>query len=107
MPVQIPHTDLQHSYIAAAATLDATDKFHLDFSDNPFENKLEITILNTGDQPTHGLDIQFNKEYNRVQLIACEKGTPAGKINKWRLTLQNGIILTADTVPVTTIAQLW
>ena len=48
----------------------------------------------------------MNDKYERLQLLACEKGTPAGRIDKWRTTLQNGFILQCNDKPVQTIAQL-
>ena len=55
----------------------------LKFSDNPFENKLLIAVTNTGDHPTHGLDVTTYDKVGCVKLLVCNKGTLAGKISKW------------------------
>jgi hypothetical protein len=87
------------STTAAAATLNANDEIgNIVFSDNPFDNELDIYIQNKGDHPTQGLDVTYCDKYEKVQLIACEKGTPAGKVDKWRSTLRNGFILSVNTI---------
>jgi dUTP pyrophosphatase len=78
----------------------------IDFSNNPYENEITITIDNNGTHPTRGLDVIMNDAYNKVQLLACNKGTPAGRINKWRSTLRNALLLDFNGTPTTSIRHL-
>jgi dUTP pyrophosphatase len=81
VPLPTPPTDIPMPESAAAATTTAvTNEF--DFCSNPFENEIEIIIDNTGTHPTRGMDVTFCDKFEKVQLIACEKGTPAGRIDK-------------------------
>ena len=98
--------DNLQSTTAQVATATVIDDYNITFSENPYENEISITVENKGDHPTKGLDVIFNDEFEKVQVIACEKGTPAGKIDKWRSTLRNSFILDVNNTPITSISQL-
>jgi dUTP pyrophosphatase len=100
------HDSYPHSTSAAAATMKATDIGDIIFTDNPFDNEIDICIQNKGSHPTRGLDVTYCSKYEKVQLLVCEKGTPAGKADKWRSTLCNGFIVSVNTIPITNITQL-
>ena len=63
------------------------DDFGMDFSNDPFDNVITVTIDNKGDHPTRGFDIAINEKFESIQLMSCAKGTPAGKIEQWRSTI--------------------
>lgn len=95
---------------AAAAPARLTEPVSvIEFSDNPYDNEIDITIDVKGDHPTLGLDVQHNKDFDRLQLLACSNGTPAGKIQRWRSTLRNAFIIAVNgnEVPdITTLKRL-
>ena len=80
-----PHTsnpstsDISYPTKPTVTVMDVED-FGFDFTTNPFENEIEITIESKGDHPTLGLDIAMNEKFEKVQILSCQKGTPAGKI---------------------------
>merc|ERR1712154_590446 len=41
-----------------------------------------------------------------VQLLSCSKGTPAGKIPRWRSTLRDSFVLAVDHTPISDITSL-
>ena len=90
---------------AAAASLKLQDS-SIEFSTSPFDHEMEIKINTDCDHPTLGLDIQQCATQERPQLLACAKGTPAGRIQKWRSTIQNGFILAVKGQRVKTIADI-
>ena len=92
--------------MAKAASATSMETYSIDFSSNPYENELPITVENRGQHPTQGLDVIYNDEFEKVQLLACEKGTPAGKIDKWRSTLRIAFILDVNGTPITSIKHL-
>lgn len=101
--------DISEPYPLAAAVATATPTPSpqvIKFSDNPFDNKLEITIDNKGDHPTLRLDVVHHKDFDKVQLISCSKGTPAGKILRWRSTLRDSFVLAVDHTPISDITSL-
>ena len=88
------------------STLELSNDPKFEFSGDPFDNVIEIKVENKGTHPTRGLDVAYDDNFEKLQLIACEKGTPAGKIEKWRSTIKNGYILQVNGIPVTSISQL-
>ena len=105
MPIIPPVRESIDSTTAAAATAMVLDST-IEFCDSPYDNTLDIAVANTGTHPTRGLDVTFCDKFEKVKLIACEKGTPAGKIDKWRSTLRNGFIIAFNGIPVLNIKQL-
>jgi dUTP pyrophosphatase len=90
---------------AAAATISVNDEeYH--FDNNPFDNVIEIQIENKGEHPTRGLDLTINEKMERLQILACNKGTPAGKIEKWRSTIKNGFLLSVNETPVYNVTDV-
>ena len=101
--------DISEPYPLAAAAATATpvpSPQVIEFSDNPFDNELNITIDNKGNHPTLGLDVAHHKDFDKVQLLSCSKGTPAGKIPRWRSTLRDSSVLTVNQTPITDITSL-
>ena len=58
---------------------------------------------NKGNHPTRGLDVSMNKDFEKLQLLACEKGTSAGKIERWRSTIRKGLILAINDQQIDSI----
>ena len=52
------------------------------FSNNPFENEIDIVIDGNSNHPTPGLNIRMYDKMDHVKFLACDKGTPAGHIPK-------------------------
>ena len=92
----------------APVTIHAIDNesFGIEFSNDPFDNVISMKVDNKGDHPTQGLDVQMNEKFERLQLIACNKGTPAGRIERWRSTIKNGFLLAVNEQPVNSETQL-
>ena len=102
-----PKPALKDNYpLAAAAAAMKIKEGPIEFSANPYDHEMDITIPTDSDHPTLGLDLQHCKTQDRPQLIACSKGTPAGRINKWRSTLRNGFVLAINKQPVQTIPEI-
>jgi dUTP pyrophosphatase len=97
--------DIPAPTTAAAATMSINDDEY-NFDSNPFDNVIVIHIDNTGTHPTRGLDLTINEKMERLQLLACNKGTPAGKIEKWRSTIKNGFLLSVNDIPVTNVTDV-
>ena len=48
----------------------------------------------------------MNNDFEKLQVLACKKGTPAGKIEKWRSTIKDGFVLSINRTAVNSIAQV-
>lgn len=93
--------------IASAATMVVEDNPILTFPIIFFENEPLVTIANSGDYPSRGLDVTICDKLGCVKLLACNKGTPAGKISKWRYVLCDSYILQCNEQPVSNIHSLY
>jgi hypothetical protein len=65
-----------------------------------------IHIDNMGSHPTRGLDLTINEKMEWLQLLACNKGTPAGKIERWHSTIKNGFLLSVNDTLVMNITDV-
>lgn len=94
----MPHKSIK------AATIQQSPTF--EFTSNPFDNIITVYIDNKGSHPTKGLDVTMNTDFERLQVLACEKGTPAGKIERWRSTIKNGLLLRVNGNEIKSMASL-
>ena len=103
---KIPEDKFPTSVPPAAAAAKATVKDTIEFTDNPFDHQLDITIEKSGNHPTLGLDMTMCELRQQPKLLACQKGEPAGKIRKWKSTLRDGYILAVNGIPTTTVQEV-
>jgi dUTP pyrophosphatase len=76
---------------------------NIDLSTDPYIDKLTITLLNKGKHPTRGMILQPSKDYdNTVEILACQKSTPAAKIKRWRTRMKHQRLLAIDDIPIYT-----
>ena len=71
---------------------DITAPYHITLSPDPKNTTIVVPISIKGAHKTLGLEIKRDDDMNRIQLLQCNKGTPAAKIPKWRSTLRNSYI---------------
>jgi hypothetical protein len=94
---------------ASAATLMGDDHdpiCNIDLSDDPFNDKQTIHFSASGNHPTQGLILQDSETWNNcVQIISCQSGMAASKIQNWQSRLKLATLLEINKIPITTTAQ--
>ena len=103
---QLQPTKLHNAHKESVSISTAKVKDEFIFDSNPYENIIKIKLENYGDHPSRGLDVTYNEKFEKLQLLACAKGTPAGKLDKWRSTIKNGLILAVNDTKIKTSAEL-
>ena len=97
----------QNNYAASAASAQVQPTGHdISFSDDPFDNKMDIVIERKGNHPTLGLDLVMCPDREQPRIIGCNKGETVGKIRKWRSTIKDGYVLAVNNEHITTISEI-
>ena len=80
--------------------------FDIDLSLDPYDNvvRRNVNILPYDKHPTFG--IMAITKNNKLQLSACNSGTSAARLKRWRSELRQGTITAINDNKVTTLAQL-
>ena len=61
-----------------------------------YGSTLDTSVKLWGTHKHLGMNLETDKDKNRIILLSCEPSTPANCIPKWQSTLRNGILLEAD-----------
>jgi hypothetical protein len=77
--------------------------YHIYISDDPFNQRLDITIPLKGDHPTLGLKLTQCEYRQRPRLTDMALSTPASRIPKWRSQLRNAYLVEFNHHPIYTI----
>jgi len=75
---------------------DGKKPYDIWLSDDPYDNRLTMTIDVRGDHPTLGILTKTCTERNALQLIDIAKSAPAARLHNWRSTLRFAYILSAN-----------
>ena len=110
-PSNIPSTTRQYLEDSASPIIhniltDADPPFQVSLSMDPIDNTVIIDVPTTGNDPLLGFSLVKNKKADWVQFKHCVPGTPAMRIPKWRSTLRNSYITSANGVPLISIEEL-
>ena len=84
---------------------DCIKPYDIWLSDDPYDNRLTITIDVKGSHPTLGMQLVANSN-ETLQLADMSPSTPAAKVAKWRSTLRWSTLLSIDGKPIHTTADV-
>ena len=82
-----PMTGMEHDTVAVERP------FNLYFSDNPFDNTIEIDVAIKGDHATLGILTDYCDSRQRLRITNMALSTPGSRLKKWRSVLRNAYIL--------------
>jgi len=85
---------------------DCIKPYDIWLSNDPYDNRLTITIDVKGAHPTLGMQLVQQQTSQRLQLSDMAPSTPGAKVPKWRSTLRWGTLISIDDTPITTITDV-
>jgi dUTP pyrophosphatase len=77
--------------------------YHIYISNDPFDLKIDITILVKGDHPTLGMQLTQCDYRQCPHLMGMALSTPASRIPKWRSQLRNAYLVEFNHQPIHTM----
>jgi hypothetical protein len=84
--------------------IDRNNSITVTFSTDPFVPSFPETILVSGIHPTLGLDLHYDIDRHRCQLISMDPGTPSHRLFQWKSHLWYAYVLSIDTMYIHTVA---
>jgi hypothetical protein len=90
----------------ARSDIDRNNSVTVTFSTDPFGPYFPETIAVSGIHLTLGLDLQYDDDQHRCQLVKIDPGTPSHRLSQWRSHLRYEYILSVDMMSVHTIADV-
>jgi hypothetical protein len=94
--------------IASAATsdIDRNNSVTVTFITDHVGSNFPDTIIVSGIYPIIGLDLQYDVDRHRCQLVKMDPGTPSHRMSQWKSRLHYAYILYINTMSVHTIADI-
>jgi hypothetical protein len=86
--------------------IDCNNSVTVTFSTDSFGSSFPETILASGIHPTLCLDLRYDVDRYRCQLVKMDLGTPSHILSQWKSRLQYEYILSIDTIYVHTITDV-
>ena len=72
-------------------------------TDNPYGTSLLHHTTTRGDHPTLGMNLYTHTDTNRLLLKECLPSTPSERIPKWRTELRDAVLISVNSIPVSTV----
>jgi hypothetical protein len=86
--------------------IDRNDSITVTFSTDPFGPSFPETMFVSGIHPTLGLNLHYDVDRHRCQLVTMGPGTPSHRLSQWKSHIGYAYILSIDTMSVYTIADV-
>jgi hypothetical protein len=86
--------------------IDRNDGVTINFSTDPFGPSFPGTIFVSSIHPTLGLNLHYNVDRHRCQLVTMDPGSPSHRLSQWKSHLRSTYILSIDTMSMHTIVDV-
>jgi hypothetical protein len=90
----------------ATSDIDRNDSATVTFSTYPFGSSFQDTIFVSSIHPTLGLNLHYDVDRHRCQLVTMDPGTPLRRLSQWKSRIRSVYILYIDTLSAHTIADV-
>jgi len=99
-------SDLHAQAVTSQETLTFEKPFEIFFSNDPFDNTVEIEIPIKGDHPTLGILAKLCEHRQRLQVKDMALSTPGSRLKCWRTVIRNAYILRFQEFAITSQEDL-